>query len=73
MNQKGVYPIIKDCIKIVVLKERDVLGRKDCDPSVWCKCRDCSTIKTENKCLGCQDVEAVRDFNLQGIFALIKQ
>ena len=65
LNRKGVYPIIKDSTKIVVLKERDMLDRKDCDPSVWGKCRDCSTIKTENKCLCYQDVEAVRDINLQ--------
>ena len=44
--------------------------RKDCDPSVWCNCRNCSTMKTEKECLCCQDVEAVRDFNLQSVFAL---
>ena len=31
--------------------ERDMLDRKDCDPSVWCKCRNCSTMKTERECL----------------------
>ena len=29
--------------------ERDMLDRKDCDPSVWCKCRNCSTMKTERE------------------------
>ena len=70
MSQKGAYPIIKDFSKIVVIKERDMFDRKDCDPSVWCKCRNCSTMKTEKECLCCQEVEAVRDFNLQGIFVL---
>ena len=50
--------------------ERDMFDRKDCDPSVWCKCRSCSTMTTEKECLCCQEVEAVRDFNLQGIFVL---
>ena len=42
--------------------ERDMFDRKDCDPSVWCKCRNCSTMKTEKECLCCQEVETVRDF-----------
>ena len=50
--------------------ERDILDRKDCDPSVWCKCRNCSTMKTEKECLCCQEVEAVRGLNLQGISVL---
>ena len=50
--------------------ERDMFDRKDCDPSVWCKCRNCSTMKTEKECLCCQEVETVRNFNLQGIFVL---
>ena len=50
--------------------ERDMFDRKDCDPSVWCKCRNCSTMKTEKECLCCQKVKAVRKFNLQGIFVL---
>ena len=70
MSQKGAYPIIKDSSKIVVMKQRDMFDRKDCDPSVWCKCRNCSTMKTEKECLCCQEVEVVRDFNLQGIFVL---
>ena len=70
MSQKGAYPIIKDSSKIVVMKERDMFDRKDCDPSVWCKCRNCSTMKTEKECLCCQEVEAVRNFILQGIFVL---
>ena len=28
--------------------ERDMFVRKDCDPVVWYKCRNCSTMKTEN-------------------------
>ena len=70
MSQKGAYPIIKDSSKIVVMKQRDMFDRKDCDPSVWCKCRNCSTMKTEKECLCCQEVEVVRDFNLQDIFVL---
>ena len=49
---------------------RDTFVRKDCDPSVWWKCRNCSTMKTEKECLCDQEVEAVCDFNLQGIFVL---
>ena len=44
--------------------------KKYCDPSACCKCRDCSTMKTEKECLCCQEVEAVHDFILQGIFVL---
>ena len=47
--------------------ERDMFDRKDCDPSVWCKCRNCSTMKTEKEYLCYQEVEAVRNFILQGI------
>ena len=43
---------------------------KDCNPSVWCKCRNCSTMKTEKECLRFQDVEPVSNFDLQGIFVL---
>ena len=50
--------------------ERDMFVRKDNDPTVWCKCRNCSTMKTEKECLCYQEVEANRDFNLQGIFVL---
>ena len=50
--------------------ERDMFVRKDFDPSIWCKCTNCSTMKTEKECLCCQEVEAVGDFNLQGIFVL---
>ena len=67
MSQNGPYPIIKDFSKIVVMKERDMFDRKDC---VWCKCGNCSIMKTEKECLCCHEVEAVRDFNLQGIFVL---
>ena len=45
------------------LMELDMFVRKDCDPSVWCKCRNCSTMKTEKEFLCCQEVEAFRDFN----------
>ena len=50
--------------------ERDMFDRKDCDPSVWCKCRNCSTMKTEKECLSCQEVLHFRNFNLQGKFVL---
>ena len=50
--------------------ERDMFDRKDCNPSVWWKCRNCSTMKTEKECLCCQVVEAVRDFILLGTFVL---
>ena len=50
--------------------EQDKFDRKDCDPSVWSKCRNFSTINTEKECLRCQEVEAVRDFILKGIFVL---
>ena len=40
---------------------RDTFVRKDCDPSVWWKCRNCSTMKTEKECLCYQEVEAVCD------------
>ena len=50
--------------------ERDTFDRKDCYPSVWCKCRNRSTIKTEKEFLCWQEVEAVRNFILQVIFVL---
>ena len=50
--------------------ERDMSDRKDCDRSVWFKCRNCSTMKTGKECLCCQEVEMVHDFILQGIFVL---
>ena len=50
--------------------ERNIFVRKDCDLSVWWKCRNCSTMKTEKECLCYQEVEAVCDFNIQGIFVL---
>ena len=58
---------MKDSTKI----EQDMFVRKDCDPSVWWKRRNCSAImKTEKECLCFQEVGAVCDFNLQGIFSL---
>ena len=50
--------------------ELDMFFRKGCDPSVWCKCKNFSTMRTERECLCCQKVEAVRDLILQGIFVL---
>ena len=50
--------------------EREMLDRKDCYPSVWWKCRNCSTMKTEKECLCCQEGEAVRGLCLQSIFVL---
>ena len=29
--------------------ERDMFDRKDCDLSVWCKCKNCFTIKTKKE------------------------
>ena len=50
--------------------EGDMFDGKDCDPSVWCKCRNCSTKKTEKECPCCQEREAFRSFNLHSIFVL---
>ena len=50
--------------------EWDMFDRKDCHPTAWCKCRSCSTMKTEKECLWCHKVGKVRDFNFQGIFVL---
>ena len=50
--------------------EQDMFDRKDSDPIVCCEYRNSSTMKTEKECLCCQEVEAFRDFNLQGIFVL---
>ena len=66
-NFKGFYQDSSDEGGVM---ERDMFDRKDCDASVWCKCRNCSTMKTEKEFLCCQEVEAVRDFILQGIFVL---
>ena len=44
-------------------QDRDMFIWKDCDLSVWCKCRNCSTMKTEKECVCFQDMEPV-----QGIF-----
>ena len=66
-NHKGFFQDSGDEGDVM---ERDMFNRKDCSSSVWCKCRNCSTMKTEKECLCCQEVEAVRDFNLQGIFVL---
>ena len=52
------------------IMEQDTFVRKDCDPSVWGKCRNCSTVKTEKVCLCYQEIEAVCDFNLQAILVL---
>ena len=44
---EGAYLIIKDSSKTVVMKKSDMFNRKDCNPSVWCKCRNCYTMKTK--------------------------
>ena len=41
-NHEGFYQDSSDEGDAI---ERDMLDRKDCDPSVWCKCRNCSTMK----------------------------
>ena len=50
--------------------KRDTFVRKDCNPSVWWKCRNCSTMKAETEYLCYQEMEAVCNFNLKGIFVL---
>ena len=50
--------------------EWDTFVGKYCDTSVWCKCRNCSTMKTKKEYLCYQEVEACCDFNLQSIFTL---
>ena len=74
-KQTNVAKIITQEISLVEKRLRHNLRenltfRKDCDNSVWCKCRNCSTMKTEKECLGWHEVEAVSDFNLHGIFVL---
>ena len=66
-NHEGFYQDSSDEGDAI---ERDMLDRKDCYPSVWCKCRNCSTMKAEKEYLSCQEVEAVCSLNLQGIFVL---
>ena len=66
-NHKGLYQDSSDEGDAI---ERDILDRKDCDPSVCSKCRNCSTMKTEKECLCCQEVEVVCGLNLQGMFVL---
>ena len=66
-NHEGLY---QDSSDEGDAMEWEMFIGKGCDPSVWCKCRNYSTIKTEKECLCCQKVEAVRNFNLLGIFVL---
>ena len=66
-NHKGFFQDNSDEGHSMV---RDMFDRKDCDFRVWCKCRNCSTMKTGKECLCCQEVEAFGDFILQGIFVL---
>ena len=66
-NHEGFYQDISDEGDAM---KRDIFEKKDCDPSTWCKCRNCFTMKTKKECLCCQEVEAIRNFNLQGIFVL---
>ena len=47
-NHEGFY---QDCRDEGDALEQDMFIRKDCNPSIWCKCRNCSTIKTEKECL----------------------
>ena len=64
-NREGFY---QDSSDEGNTTEQDMFVRKDCDPSAWWMCRNCSTMKTEKECLCYHEVEAVCDFNLQGIF-----
>ena len=66
-NHEGLY---QDSSDEGDAMEWDMFIGKGCDPSAWCKCRNYSTIKTEKECMCCQKVEAVRNFNLLGIFVL---
>ena len=66
-NHKGFF---QDSSNEGDAMEREVSGRKYCDRSVWFKCRNCYTMKTEKECLCCQEVEMVHDFILQSIFVL---
>ena len=66
-NHEGLYQDSSDEGDAMVW---DMFIGKGCDPSAWCKCRNYSTIKTEKECMCCQKVEAVRNFNLLGIFVL---
>ena len=76
LSQKRVYSVMKDSAKIVVIMVILwseiclsgkivilVLGESVKIPSQW---------KTEKECLCNQEVDAVCDFNLQGIFVLIQ-
>ena len=40
-NHKGFFQDSSD------EREGDMFDRKDCKSSVWCKCRNCSTMKTK--------------------------
>ena len=50
--------------------EWDMFVRKDCNPSVWWKCRNWSTMETEEEYHCYQEVKAVCDFTPQDIFVL---
>ena len=47
-NHEGFYQDINDEGDVM---EQDMFDRKDCDPGFWCKCRNCSTMKTEKECV----------------------
>ena len=45
-NHKGFFQNSSDAGDAM---EQDMFDRNDSEPSVWCKCRNCSTIKTEKE------------------------
>ena len=64
---------MKDSAKTVVMKvilQSEMFVRKHCDLEFGESVKKISTMKTEKECLCFQEVEAVRNFNLQGIFVL---
>ena len=67
-SHEGFYQDISDEANTT---ERDMFVRKDCIPNVWWKCQNCSTMKTEKECLCYEEVKAVCNSDLQGIFVLI--
>ena len=68
-----MYGIMKDSTKIVVMKVK--LWSKACVSGkiatlVFGASVEIAPQWKQKKCICCQDVEAVRDFNLQGIYVL---
>ena len=60
-NHKGLY---QDSSYEGDAMERDMFVKKDCNPSVKCKCRNSSTMKKEKECLCCQEVKIILQYEL---------